>query len=180
MRREAGATGGPIIKAKEYKVYDINIFKEANVELTVADIYYGIRNNLIYTEQVVDAVLLCNNIDDVDGFFAEFFYMDSLDRCDIQELFECLYEKEIIDSDDVSVAKWQYCIVKHIMMIDDDFELQTLKIAEAYADLDYPHDMDGIVYYMPSDCLDDVNLSAKIKGFLEEKEKLLRKYIKSE
>ena len=161
-------------------MYDINIFKEANVELTIADIYYGISNNMIYLDQVVDAVLLCNNINDVDIFIAEFFYMDSLDKNDIQGLLEKLYWEKIIDADAVTAKKWQHCIIKHIMTVYDDFELQKLKIAEAYADLDYPQDMDELVYYMPSDCLDeDVPLHAKISVFLEEGRKNFEKILYS-
>lgn len=133
-------------------MYSCDIFAVQNVKLNLGDLYWGLKFNLFNTNEIAENVLLCNNMSNFYELLVEIY---SLDDIYLKDDVLLLLEKYICDEyntyERIALDKWKYCVISDIVNKEITFDEKKIEIEKLYASLNYPEDMDCIVYYMPYD-----------------------------
>lgn len=129
-------------------MYNVDIFEEGNLKMSIDDIYYGIKNELMNANDFINAILLCDINDCIDLLITEFYLIEYVNKDSIMCMLTKKYIKDNYD-ENLASAKWQYCILNHINNYYKDIIEKKMKIEEAYVDLNYPEELEKYIGYMP-------------------------------
>jgi len=130
-------------------MYDLSIFDNNNVNITWSDIYYGIKNNLLELMCVSEyAIKYIEKTGDDCQKIIDLAWQND-DKSDLLKDMAQIIKKENESDDCQSIIKWQYCIVKELR--DRQMKIEDLSdcLDEAYANFEYPEEMEEFISYMP-------------------------------
>ncbi|WP_081412736.1 DUF2247 family protein [Fictibacillus gelatini] len=143
----------------------IDIFKQNKINYDWKTIYVGLKLDLIkygditnYAVEFLSSHPEANNQNIIqlawggDDFDYESLLVNILKESNIDDLN--------LDADvwQFEIRKWRFALLTYLKMIHhDDFEKLLDKVAEVYADFNYPEDMDSFINYLAPN--DDFNPS---------------------
>lgn len=158
----------------------VDIFKQNKIKYDWKTLYVGLKLDLIkYNDIVTYSVEFLTKHPDIsnqniiqlawggDDFDYESLLVDILKESHIDDLN--------LDADvwQFEKRKWRFCVLSYLKMKhQDDFEGLLNKVAEVYADFNYPEDMDSFINYLkpkgnfnPSQCSKEENVIRLINLF---------------
>lgn len=151
-----------VLQIKDHKVkvvqmdISVDIFKQNKIKYDWRTLYVGLELNLIeYSDIVNYAVEFLVNHPEISNqnIIQLAWGVDDLDYEDL--LVDILKESHINDLNlDADVwqfekRKWRFGILAYLKMKhQDDYEGLLNKVAEVYADFNYPEDMDSFINYL--------------------------------
>ncbi|MFJ7637793.1 DUF2247 family protein [Peribacillus sp. NPDC097224] len=136
--------------------FSVDIFKQNKINYDWRTLYIGLKLDVIKYSDITDYAVeyLTNYPDTSNQNIIQLAWGG--DELDYESLLETiLKESDISDLDldsrrsHLEKRKWRFGILDSLKMrYQDDFEELLNKVAEVYADFDYPKDMESFIHYL--------------------------------
>lgn len=138
--------------------FSVEILKDGNISYDWKTLYVGFKLNFISKDDIAKSAIeyLVNNPQSHNENVIQLASGEN--NVDYEELLiNVLHGLKIDDLSpgsnvwELEKRKWRYCILIFIKdKYQNDLEELLVKVAEAYADMGYPEDMEIFIYYQPS------------------------------
>lgn len=141
-------------------MYKINIFDNINMKIDWYMVYWGIKHKILSLDVAQDYA--CKRVEIENGISEEELELSwkSEDFLEVLDTIEKIPDFRCCNEEKLNRAKYMVRIAIIIYLRKTELDIVTLveKIDMAYADFDYPTDMEKFISYMP---IDDKDIQAK-------------------